>query len=170
VGAFAKETALMILIGWVVVHSLRDRRNLIGLLWTLPAVLVYAAAQRLFPGPLNYTYYQPSYMLEHALAVFNPGFYNGEFLANMVLSQLPLLVAGVVWLYFRFAGRDRPPTPDAGLLLFPLLLWASLTLGLGTNSGRFVFMAFPAFMLFQAQMLQEVWNSRQSGSWPPGTG
>jgi hypothetical protein len=120
----------------------------------------------MLPGPEIYTYYQPAYILGHVLAVFDPRAYNAEFLANMFLSQLPLLAAGGAWLYLRFAGKARPPVPDPGLLLFPLLFWMSLTLGLGTNSGRFVFMAFPAFMLFQARMLEAVWDAHEPGSAP----
>jgi hypothetical protein len=163
-GAFAKETALIVLIGWVFVHSLRNRRNLAALLWTLPAVLVYAAVQRIFPGPLVYPYYQPSYMLSHLLAVFHPASHDADFLINLFLSQLPLLAAAAAWLYLRIRKAVLFPL-DPGLLLFPVIMWMGLVMGLGPNTGRFVFMAFPAFMLFQAQMLQALHDNLSPG--PP---
>jgi hypothetical protein len=159
VGAFAKETSVIVLIVWIAAHGLRDRRKTAYLLAVAPAVAVYVAAYKLSPGPLEYNYYRPAFMIGNVLSMFHPSNYGRTGFFNVILAQLPFLVAGMAWLGMRFRkGGEalRGRFSDPGLLLIPFLLWLGMTMDLFNNTGRFIFMAFPALILFEVRVAREI--------------
>lgn len=152
---FAKDAGLITLLAWVLAYSLSDRRNLVYLLWGVPALAAWYAAHKLFPGPLVYTYYSPTFLFGNLFAAFRPSAYGITGLFQVVLAQLPFLVAGAGWLWLRFRGAAVREFLEPGLLLFPALWWLGMTLDIWTNTGRFIFLAFPVLTLFQVRVMRE---------------
>src|SRR5690606_31223269 len=151
---FAKEAGLIVLLGWVSVHALRDRRQLVYLLWGVPALAALYAVHKLFPGPMVYGYYKPGFMFGNVLAVFRPSAYGRTGFFHVVLAHLPLLAAFAGWGWLRWRGAGRG-LMEVGLLLIPALWWMGMMMDLWTNTGRFIFLAFPAIILFQVRVMRE---------------
>jgi hypothetical protein len=160
VGAFAKETSVIVLISWIAAHGLFDRRKLWYLLAVAPALTLYLILHRYFPGPLEYNYYRPGFMITNVFAVFRPSAYGITGLFHVILAQLTLLAAGAAWLWMRLRGGSfagmRVAYGDPALLLIPFLWWLGMTMDLFNNTGRFIFMAFPAIVLFEARVVREI--------------
>jgi hypothetical protein len=151
---FAKDAGLIALLAWVLAYSLRDRRNLVYLLWGAPAVAAWYAAHKLFPGPLIYTYYSSSFLFGNLFAAFRPSSYGLTGFLQVVLAQLPFIAAVAGWLWLRVRGAAVREFLEPGLLLVPALWWLGMTIDIWTNTGRLIFMAFPAMMLFQVRVLR----------------
>jgi hypothetical protein len=59
---------------------------------------------------------------------------------------------------FKIFRKTDAPVFNPELFLFFLLIWLGITMGIGNNTGRLAFMAFPAVILFEAGVLQAVAN------------
>jgi|GEM_PF-2770462 len=151
---FAKDAGLIALLGWVVAHSLRERRNLVYLLWGAPALAAWYAAHKLFPGPLVYTYYDSTFLLGNLFAAFRPSAYGLTGLFQVILAQLPFIAALCGWLWLRVHDASVRRFWEPGLLLVPGLWWLGMTIDIWTNTGRLIFMAFPVMILFQVRVLR----------------
>lgn len=147
-GAFTKETLFIVLIGWILIQSLSDRRRLRYLAYCLPGLLAYAAAVVLMPGESQSPYYKPGYLIGNLFAAFRPGAYDRHMIFQIFLAHLPLLAALAAFLWLKAAGRARDLFLNRELILFPFLVWLGITMGIGNNSGRVAFMAFPALIEF----------------------
>ncbi len=179
IGAFTKETFLIIMGLWIIVSAWENRKrlvnlaNLVYLAYLAPGILAYVAATRLWPGETEFHYYNPSFLARRVFAVFNPDEYNGSFLFHVYIAQAPLLLACAVWVWSRLhSGRRRaglvrikgdlsrapdgsvrngPPFPiNPELILFPFLVWLGMAMDIGNGTGRVAFMAFPALIYFEA--------------------
>lgn len=159
-GAFAKETVLLLLGAWVVVHAAGDWKRLAWLGLLVPGALAYIGLTRLYPAPPVHDFYEPGFVLAGLLRVFSPETYSRTFLFHVGLGYLPLLAAFAGWAWLR--GKGVRVAVDRGLWVFFGLLWLGVAMGIGNNAGRLAFMAFPAVTLFQARVLEAL--ARRTGS------
>ena len=155
-GAFAKETLFFVLPAWVVLRSFSDRRKLAYLLAALPAVAAYFAVTRLYPAESTERYYQATYLSHNIFNAFNPGYYDRPMVFHVFLSQLPLLFCMLLFIWLKVFRKSGNLVLNPELLIIPFLIWVGGTTGCGNNTGRLLFLAFPAIIHFEAMIVQAV--------------
>ncbi len=154
IGAFTKETFLIIIALWVVLNAWDRRRKFFYLAYMLPGIAAYLAATRIWPAETEFGYYRPGFLLHRTLSLFSPQEYNASFLFHVYLSQTPLLLALAVWLWMRLDARRERFHINRELLIFPFLIWLGMAMDIGNSTGRVAFMAFPALIFFEAKVIQ----------------
>ena len=150
---FTSEKLIVALACWVALRALFERRRLRFLAYFLPGMAGYLAFVFLCPAATHYHYREPGYLLSRVFAFLMPATYNAAFIKHVAIAQAPLIASALAYLWLWMRRRAAPFIPHREMLLFPILLWIGITAGVGNNTGRFVFYAFPAFILFELQTL-----------------
>ena len=161
------EKMIIALVLWILVGlpgSCWKARYLLGL---FPGLVVYALFVVWRPAVSAYAYRDVSYLISRVWAFLSPDTYSLSFLAHVFVSQPFFLWALAIYGVMAWRDRHAPCAIPRELLVFVLLMWVGITTGIGNNTGRLAFFAFPAMVLFQARVYQSAWE-RWSGE-PTGT-
>jgi hypothetical protein len=162
IGVFAKETVILVLGAWIVVQSVGDLKRLRYLALLFPAAAAYLVLTRIvYPAPSQHAFYDPAFVLEGFLRVFDPLLYRRSFLFHAALGHLSLIAAFAGWAWLRWGRRVRV-TVDRELWVFFGLLVLGVAMDIGNNAARLAFMAFPAVALFQTKVMEALGKSERS--------
>lgn len=153
IGIFTRENVMLVLIPWILLRAITDSGKLKYLVYVLPAIFAYAAANFIFPADSQFNYYKLGFILSHSLDVIRPSTYNPSEIFHIFLPQLPLGISFMGYAYLKMVGNAEGLNLSKELMLFPGLLALGSALGLDNNTGRFVFTAFPILIGFQVEVL-----------------
>lgn len=158
-GVLQKETVGVVVLGFLVIDAIAERRihPYWFAMWAL-SVAMHIAYKALVPSPGFEEYYQPGAIVSNALSVLNPSTYTGTVLRHNVLSNAPLIAAGLAHAVLRARGGAPLAFPVRYLWLIPYLFVFGMAFVPPNNVMRLMALAGLFTVGYQVAVLGRVWE------------
>lgn len=125
----------------------------LGLFWFSARVLDHMNPSVIAPWSTRYSL---ATLFQGVAASFDIHFWNSDFITQVGLAFLPLLIALLIHGYFLYK-KEAVEFPMIYLIIFPFWVILGIVLNIGPgNIGRICSFGFPIYLIYQAKIIEKV--------------